>query len=146
VAGHQALVALADHPWFELSMVAASSFSAGRRLRERLGEQGDDGAALLTTLPTSVTDLRLGDAEQPDVDGLDLVFSMLPSRRASANSPSRAGRSKRASAARSTHSPIPMARTTMPPSTARAPLVTGLRSRRFAAPWPRATSRCECGE
>ena len=79
VAGHQALTALAGHPWFELVMVAGSAGHHGRRLRERLAEQGEAGMDVLQRLPAAVADLRLHDAVSVEVEGLDLLFSMLPS-------------------------------------------------------------------
>lgn len=71
VVGRQGLLALADHPWFELVLVAASARNAGRRLTEAT-EAGD--------LPAAIGDLVLQDVESVDCDDVALVFSMLPSR------------------------------------------------------------------
>lgn len=78
VAGHQALLALVNHPWFELTAVAGGRESVGRLLRERLADQGAAGGALLQRLPVALADLRLIAADALPLDELDLVFSMLP--------------------------------------------------------------------
>jgi aspartate-semialdehyde dehydrogenase len=95
VAGRQALAALARHPWFEVTLVAASADSAGRRLGDVLAERGrgerraaDQIAAPRTPaqqraegqpLPDALLDLVLQDGAAADVRGCAAVFSMLPS-------------------------------------------------------------------
>ena len=65
VVGQRFLALLADHPWFELVDVRASSQSAGQSLKERLGERS----------PSALQDLVLGDtAADPSCR---LVFSAL---------------------------------------------------------------------
>ena len=94
VAGRQALAALAGHPWFELTAVAASARSAGATLGELLERDaaswGDTGLAaseavvdtrpqaLASRLPEAWLGLRAAPVEQLALDELDLVFSMLP--------------------------------------------------------------------
>ncbi|MGQ0552953.1 MAG: aspartate-semialdehyde dehydrogenase [Planctomycetota bacterium] len=101
VAGRQALAALAHHPWFEITAVAASSAAVGRRLGDVLAERQADGEAWAATiaappsaaraagqtpsgapsaaLPAALLDLVLGDAAEFDPRGLAAVFSTLPS-------------------------------------------------------------------
>jgi aspartate-semialdehyde dehydrogenase len=95
VAGRQALAALARHPWFEVTAVAASAASAGQRLGDVLAERarGERRAADLIaaprtdaqraaesrSLPDALLALPLQDAATLDVRGLAAVFSMLPS-------------------------------------------------------------------
>jgi len=91
VAGHQALIALARHPQFEIAAVAGSSRSAGRRLGDVLdGNRRDwqDIGALLAAppaetaaadLPAALLDLRVQDVADFDAQPFAAVFSMLPS-------------------------------------------------------------------
>jgi len=65
VVGQRFLALLADHPWFDLVEVRASSESAGMSLGERLGE----------SVPGALRDLVLSDVE--DDPGCRLVFSAL---------------------------------------------------------------------
>ena len=67
VVGQRFLALLADHPWFELVEVRASSGSAGRSLDERLGEG----------VPAALQNLVLGEVEGDP--GCRLVFSALSS-------------------------------------------------------------------
>jgi len=94
VAGRQALAALAGHPWFELVALAASGRSAGSTLGELLERDAASWAdtglaapdpvvdtrpqALARRLPNEWLGLRAVTAEDLPLDGLDLVFSMLP--------------------------------------------------------------------
>ncbi|MHC4844749.1 MAG: aspartate-semialdehyde dehydrogenase [Planctomycetota bacterium] len=95
VAGRQALVALAEHPWFEVVSVAGSAANAGRRLGDVIDARAADerdvarrlgapaaadapGAGAAPPLPAALRDLVLADAATVDVTGLDAVFSMLP--------------------------------------------------------------------
>jgi len=69
VAGTQALAVLSDHPWFEVTRVASSSRTAGRRL----------GEVVDVALPAALADRILEDGDDFDPRGVDVVFSMLPS-------------------------------------------------------------------
>lgn len=97
VAGRQALLALARHPWFEIAQVASSPRTAGLRLGDVLagavsashagaarGERLPDGDGwetdeLLEALPPALLDLRLAEAAHLRAAEVDVVFSMLPS-------------------------------------------------------------------
>jgi N-acetyl-gamma-glutamylphosphate reductase len=59
IAGQQALVALADHPWFEVTTLAASARTAGRPYRDAIRDKS--GARLWWCReepPDAVLDLR----------------------------------------------------------------------------------------
>ena len=67
IAGQQALVALADHPWFEVTALAASARTAGRPYRDAIRDKS--GARLWWCReepPDAVLDLRVQDASQLD--------------------------------------------------------------------------------
>ena len=80
VAGQHFLVALANHPWFELSTLAASERSAGRSYREAL--TGPGGAlrwACDEPLPERFAAMPVIDARALDPRSVDLVFSAVES-------------------------------------------------------------------
>jgi aspartate-semialdehyde dehydrogenase len=80
VAGQQFLVSLADHPWFELDVLAASERSAGRTYRDAI--TGPGGALRWgcdEALPERFAGLRVVDARQLDPRSVDLVFSAVES-------------------------------------------------------------------
>ena len=81
VAGRQALRALSRHPWFEVAAVGSSTRTAGRRLGDVLdAEDGLPGSSVADLgLTAEVADLVLKDAGSFEADGVDVVFSMLPS-------------------------------------------------------------------
>jgi aspartate-semialdehyde dehydrogenase len=80
VAGQQFLAALDEHPWFEVAALAASPRSAGKPYREALR---DEAGALRWScdrpLPARFAKLRVADAWQLDLAGIDLVFSAVES-------------------------------------------------------------------
>ncbi len=92
VAGGQALVALKDHPWFEVVRVGASATNAGRRLGDVLASRRVESSAAsrandelaLDLWPdddavgAATLDLVLEDATTMDVSSVAVVFSMLP--------------------------------------------------------------------
>jgi aspartate-semialdehyde dehydrogenase len=76
LAGQQFVLALKDHPWFELTGVAASPRSAGKTYLEALrAPNGMLGWFLAEPLPTSIASMTVqaGDALNPAA--FDLVFS-----------------------------------------------------------------------
>ena len=80
VAGQQFLVSLADHPWFELSILAASERSAGRTYREAITAPG--GALRWgcdEPLPERFARQDVIDARALDPRSVDLVFSAVES-------------------------------------------------------------------
>jgi aspartate-semialdehyde dehydrogenase len=80
VAGQQFLVALARHPWLEVSALAASARSAGRPYGEAIRDANgarrwwcaEEPAEAMLALPVE-------DAARLDPEGLDLVFSAVES-------------------------------------------------------------------
>lgn len=70
--GQRFIELLADHPWFEVTALAASDRSAGQRYAEACHW------LLSTPMPDAVRDLLVGSLE-PELD-CQLIFSALPSR------------------------------------------------------------------
>ncbi|MCZ6462882.1 MAG: aspartate-semialdehyde dehydrogenase [Proteobacteria bacterium] len=80
VAGQQFLVALADHPWFELKSLAASPRSAGKPYLEAITtESGQLRWACEESLPEGIAAMVVGDAADFDPESVDLVFSAVES-------------------------------------------------------------------
>jgi aspartate-semialdehyde dehydrogenase len=75
VAGQQFLVRLADHPWFELAVLAASGRSAGRTYRDAIARGEGAGWACDEPLPERFGSLPVVDAGDLDPRSIDLVFS-----------------------------------------------------------------------
>ena len=76
VAGQQFLVSLAEHPAFEVTVLAASPRSAGKPYLEAI----TDGVGQLRwvceePLPAQFAERTVIDAAQLDLDAVDLVFS-----------------------------------------------------------------------
>ena len=80
LAGQQFLAALADHPWFELVRVAASSRSAGKTYREAISTpSGQLQWYVDIELPETFASLEVADASELDVSDLDIVFTAVES-------------------------------------------------------------------
>jgi aspartate-semialdehyde dehydrogenase len=80
VAGQQFLVSLADHPWFEVTALAASPRSAGKTYRDAITAPGGQlGWACETPLPEQFADRVVVDAQELDLTSIDLVFSAVES-------------------------------------------------------------------
>ena len=80
VAGQQFLVSLANHPWFEVTALAASARSAGRSYREAITEpSGPQRWSCDEPLPPAFAERPVVDAERLDTSELDLVFSAVGS-------------------------------------------------------------------
>jgi aspartate-semialdehyde dehydrogenase len=80
VAGQQFLVSLADHPWFEVVALAASSRSAGKPYVEAITEaSGQQRWACEEPLPESFAGQSVVDADRLDLSAVDLVFSAVES-------------------------------------------------------------------
>ncbi len=80
IAGQQALVALTDHPWFDVTTIAASARSAGRPYRDAIRDPS--GARLWWCReepPAAVLDLVVQDAAALDPESVDLVLSLIES-------------------------------------------------------------------
>ena len=80
VAGQQFLVALAEHPWFEVTLLAASERSAGRRYADAIrSESGQLRWSCEEPLPAVFEDRVVESAAEMDLSQLDLVFSAVES-------------------------------------------------------------------
>jgi aspartate-semialdehyde dehydrogenase len=69
--GQRFVEALANHPWFEITSLAASERSAGKTYKEAAGWRLD------TAMPESVEDIKVVPVDPKTVDA-DVVFSALP--------------------------------------------------------------------
>jgi aspartate-semialdehyde dehydrogenase len=80
LAGQQFLAALRDHPWFEVTRLAASARSAGKRYVDALR---DPGGALrwycAEPLPAAYAAIPVEDAATLDPRGLGLIFTAVES-------------------------------------------------------------------
>jgi aspartate-semialdehyde dehydrogenase len=71
IAGQQFVSALREHPWFEITAVAASPRNAGKRYAEAVASSW----FLPEEIPPAIGALRLLDATQLDGKAFDLAFS-----------------------------------------------------------------------
>ena len=69
--GQRFVEALANHPWFEITALAASERSAGKTYKEAAGWRLD------TAMPESIEDIKVVPVDPKAVDA-DVVFSALP--------------------------------------------------------------------
>ncbi len=80
IAGQQALVSLANHPWFTVTTLAASSRTAGRPYAEAIRDK--NGARLWWCSeepPAEFMGLVVQDASKLDPTSVDLIFSLIES-------------------------------------------------------------------
>lgn len=81
IAGQQFLVALQDHPWFEVSLLAASERSAGKTYAEAIRD-AKTGARqwwCQEEPPQEMLSLMVQEASSIDLTGIDVVFSAVES-------------------------------------------------------------------
>jgi aspartate-semialdehyde dehydrogenase len=80
IAGQEALVALADHPWFEVTTVAASARTAGRPYRDAIRDKSGARQWWCREEPSeAVLDLEVVEASTLDPGSVDVVFSLIES-------------------------------------------------------------------
>jgi aspartate-semialdehyde dehydrogenase len=80
IAGQQFLVSLAEHPWFEVTALAASARSAGKSYREAISDaRGHLSWGCEEPLPSVFADTPVIEARSLDLDAVDLVFSAVES-------------------------------------------------------------------
>src|SRR5262245_2667857 len=80
IAGQEALVALADHPWFEVTTVAASARTAGRPYRDAIRDKSGARQWWCREAPCeAVLDLGVGAASTPDPGSVGDVFYLIGS-------------------------------------------------------------------
>lgn len=76
LAGQQFISALNDHPWFELTALAASPRSAGKTYAEALkAPNGMMGWFLTEPLPARIAQMKVQAGDALDVSQLDVIFS-----------------------------------------------------------------------
>ncbi len=75
MVGQRFITILADHPWFEVAVVAASAHSAGKTY----GEAVDGRWKMDTPIPENVKNMVLMDASKVNevADQVDFVFSAI---------------------------------------------------------------------
>ena len=80
MAGQRYIQLLKDHPWFDVTFVAASSRSAGKSY----GEAVEGRWYMQTPIPTSVVSLKVSDVAHIDsaIEACDFVFSAVDSKTA----------------------------------------------------------------
>ena len=81
IAGQQFLVALAQHPWFEVVRLAASERSAGKTYRAALRDpkSGAPRWWCAEEPPAACLDLPVERADGLDLSGIDIVFAAVES-------------------------------------------------------------------
>ena len=79
VAGQQFLVALDRHPDFEVTRLAASERSAGKRYDAAIREAGHSKWYCKEPLPAAFAGLTVEDAAHLTADGIDIVFAAVES-------------------------------------------------------------------
>jgi len=80
VAGQQFLVSLADHPWFELTTLAASPRSAGKKFTDAIATPGGSIQwGCEEPLPPQFADQIVVNAAELDLEEIDLVFTAVES-------------------------------------------------------------------
>ena len=80
IAGQQFLVALADHPWFDVTLLAASARSAGRPYGDAIRDANGARRWWCSEEPAAnVLSLPVEDAAQLDAGRVDLVFAAVES-------------------------------------------------------------------
>ena len=78
IAGQQALVSLADHPWFEVGVVAASARTAGKPYGEAIRDKNGARNWWCVEEPSSrVLGLVVQEASKLDPRSVDVVFSLV---------------------------------------------------------------------
>lgn len=81
IAGQQFLVALQDHPWFEVALLAASERSAGKSYAEAIRDPKTGARRWWCEEepPQSTLPLPVHEASSLDLGGIDLVFTAVES-------------------------------------------------------------------
>jgi aspartate-semialdehyde dehydrogenase len=81
IAGQQCLVALANHPWFEVALLAASERSAGKRYAQAIYDSKTGARRWWCDEepPASVMNIPVENAADLNLSGIDLVFSAIES-------------------------------------------------------------------
>ena len=76
IVGQQAIVSLIDHPWFEITKLAASERSAGKTYAEALKDaNGSSRWWCPEELPLKIANMMVEDAASFDPTSVDIIFS-----------------------------------------------------------------------
>jgi aspartate-semialdehyde dehydrogenase len=88
IAGQQFLVALQQHPWFEVVRLAGSERSAGKTYRQALtSPAGQVGWNVAEPMPPMFADMHVYDGSKLELSDLDVVFTAVESDAAKALEP-----------------------------------------------------------
>lgn len=80
VAGQQFLAALSNHPWFEVTALAASERSAGKAYKDAITDaNGAFRWYCQEPLDPAFAKIRVQDASRLDATGVDVVFTAVES-------------------------------------------------------------------
>ncbi|MDE3075130.1 MAG: aspartate-semialdehyde dehydrogenase [Chloroflexota bacterium] len=81
IVGQQFVVALQDHPWFQLTQLAASERSAGKSYRQALTDPGSGASRWYCpeAAERSVLDMDVRSTDDLDLSQLDVVFTGIES-------------------------------------------------------------------
>lgn len=79
--GQEFVVSLKDHPWFEVTQIAASERSAGKKYLEAIKdpESGITNWQVGGSVPDYIKDMTVVSVDDLKVDELDLIFSSIES-------------------------------------------------------------------
>ena len=81
IVGQQFLVALKDHPWIEITALAASERSAGRSYKQAITDASSGALRWFCEEPPAeeVMEMPVHNATEMDVSAIDIVFSAIES-------------------------------------------------------------------
>src|SRR5262249_38711097 len=80
LAGQQFLAALGDHPWFDVTLLAASSRSAGKKYIDAIrAASGAFQWYTPETLPERFRGMTVQNADELDASAVDLIFTAIES-------------------------------------------------------------------
>lgn len=84
IVGQQFILALHKHPWFKISLLAASERSAGKTYLEAIKDQKTGALSWYCEeeLPSDVLDMKVFDASKLNVDEIDLIFTAIEAEQA----------------------------------------------------------------
>lgn len=88
IAGQQFLIALKDHPWFEITVLAASPRSAGKRYEEALRTpNGQVNWWQYEPIPATFRNMIVQNSEELNLKEIDIIFTAIDTDAAKALEP-----------------------------------------------------------
>lgn len=88
IVGQQAIVSLIGHPWFQITKLAASERSAGKKYKEALKDaSGSSKWWCVEELPAEIAEMPVEDAATFDPTSVDIIFSTMDADAAKALEP-----------------------------------------------------------